>query len=85
MIADLTALHEIRSTWNGVEVLTQQIQVGLFASVGIIGGVYPFSVADAAHNLPFLHAYSVLNDTLQQLASEGKFACKRTYRSEAVV
>jgi hypothetical protein len=39
MIADLTALHEIRSTWNGVGVLRQQMQVGLFASVGIIGGV----------------------------------------------
>jgi hypothetical protein len=79
MIADLTALQEIRSAWNGVEALRQRIQVGLFASVEIIGGVYPFSVADAAHNLPFLHAYSVLNDSLQQLASDGKFSCKSIF------
>jgi hypothetical protein len=79
MIADLTALEEMRSAWNGVEVLKGRIQVGLFASGGIIGGVYPFSVADAAHNLPFLHAYSVLNDALQQLASEGKFTCKSIF------
>jgi hypothetical protein len=43
MIADLTALQEIRSAWNGVEALRERIQVGLFASVGIIGGVYPLS------------------------------------------
>jgi hypothetical protein len=79
MIADLTALQEIRSAWNGVEALRERIQVGLFASVGIIGGVYPFSVADAAHNLPFLHAYAVLNDTFQQLASEGKFICNSIF------
>jgi hypothetical protein len=41
--------------------------------------VYPFRVADAAHNLPFLHAYAVLKDTLQQLASEGKFICKSIF------
>ena len=42
MIADLRALQEIRSAWNGVEALRERIQVGLFASVttGIIGGVY---------------------------------------------
>jgi len=79
MIADLTALQEIRRSWNGVEVLKDRIQVGLFSAVGIIGGVYPFSVADAAHNLPFLHAYSVLNDALRQLASEGKFTCKSIF------
>jgi hypothetical protein len=41
--------------------------------------IAPLSVSDAAHNLPFLHAYSVLNDTLQQLASEGKFTCKSIF------
>ncbi len=79
MIADLTALQEIRSAWNGVEALRGRIQRALFASLGDVGGVYPFSVADAAHNLPFLHAYSVLGDTLQQIASEGKFACRSIF------
>ncbi len=79
MIADLTVLQGIRSTWSGAETLRQRIQVGLSASVGIIGGVYPIGVADATHNLPFHHAYSVLNDTLQQLPSEGIFAWKSIF------
>ncbi|MEZ4863382.1 MAG: hypothetical protein R3C14_18840 [Caldilineaceae bacterium] len=79
MITDLIALQEIRSAWNGVEALRERIQVGLFATVGTGSSVYPFHVADAAHNLPFLHAYSVLNDTLQQLASEGNFNCKSIF------
>ena len=77
MITDLTVLQEIRCAWNGVESLRGRIQIGLFATqMGVIGGVYPFGVADAAHNLPFLHAYAVLNDVLHQLAREGNFSCK---------
>ena len=54
MIADLKALEEIRSSWDGVEALRERLKVGLFASAGILGGVFPFHVADIANNLPFL-------------------------------
>ena len=79
MIKDSVALKEIRSSWRGVEALRERLQVGLFASMGILGGICPFRVAGAAHNLPFIHSYSVLNDTLEQLASEGKFSCKSIF------
>ena len=78
MIKDPTALKEIRDSWSGVENLRQKLQRRLFASMGI-GGIYPFPVADAAHNLPFIHAYSVLNDALEQLAREGKFSCNSIF------
>ena len=79
MIKDPSALKEIRDSWSGVEALRQKLQRGLFASMGSLGGIYPFFVADAAHNLPFIHAYSVLNDALEQLAKEGKFSCKSIF------
>jgi hypothetical protein len=33
-------------------------------------------LANIAHNLPFLHACSVLNDILEQLRDENHFQCK---------
>ena len=39
-------------------------------------------LANAAHNLPFIHAYAVLNDVLKQLADEGHFNCKSIFLGE---
>lgn len=78
MITDCGALQQIRASWRGVEVLRGKLQralVGSFAQ----GASFAIFVADAAHNLPFVHAYAVLNDTLEQLAREGRFKCNSIF------
>ncbi len=50
MIKDTDTLTEIQACWNGVENLRGKIQRSLFASVGFLGGTFPFAAADAAHN-----------------------------------
>lgn len=74
VIRDAKALSEVRQSWAGVEALRSRLQRTAFASFGAVGGTIPKALADAAHNLPFDHAYGVLNDTLVQLADEGHFA-----------
>lgn len=74
MIKDAVALREIQMQWDGAVALRGKIQRHLFASSGI-GGTYPAFAADCAHNLPFLHACSVLNIALEQARNEGVFAC----------
>lgn len=82
MIRDATALAEIRKNWTGVEALRTTLQVSAFASVGVIGGHFPFVLSNAAHNLPFVHAFAVLNDVLKQLALEDYFKCKSIFLSK---
>jgi len=79
VIRDPNALAEIQQNWAGVEILRSRLQVSAAASVGIVGGRFPFALSNAAHNLPFIHAYSVLNDVLKQLADEGHFNCKSIF------
>jgi hypothetical protein len=50
--------------------------------MGSFGGVFPFVLSNAAHNLPFIHAYAALNDVLEQLADEGHFNCKSIFLGE---
>jgi hypothetical protein len=75
VILDSTALEEIRRSWQGVESLRGQLLRSAFASVGPVPGVFPRTLLDAAQNLPFVHAASVLNDVLKQLKAEGTIAC----------
>ena len=82
MIRDRNALAEIQQSWAGVEALRSTLQVSAAASMGIIGGVFPFVLSNAAYNLPFIHAYAVLNDVLEQLADEGHFNCKSIFLGE---
>jgi hypothetical protein len=80
MIRDATALAEVQKSWGGVESLRQRLQVSALASVaGSIGGIFPFVLSNAAHNLPFIHAFAVFNDVLQILAGEGHFNCKSIF------
>ena len=72
MIKDENALQEIRKQWDGVLALRQKIQRNLFGSVAG-RGTFSHFVADCAHNLPFLHACSVLNEALEQMRDEGVF------------
>ena len=76
MITDVAALADIRQSWEGARMLRPRVQRGL---VGVVGAGAGTSVllADIAHNLPFLHACSVLNDTLEQLRDEGVFRSKK--------
>ena len=82
MIHDAIALAEVQESWAGVEALRARLQRSAFASVGFLAGVFPFVLANAAHNLPFIHAYAVLNDVLEQLADEGRFSCKSIFLGE---
>src|SRR5262249_579545 len=77
MIRDAVVLADIRADWAGVEAIRAKLQRSAFAAKGLIGGSYPFTLADAAHNLPFVHAFAVLNDLLEQLAKESVFTCNR--------
>ena len=76
MIQDATALAEVQKNWAGVEAMGVRLQVGAVASMGGLGGAFPFRLLDAAYNLPFMHACSVLNDVLLQLAIETPFPHK---------
>lgn len=75
MISDTVVLAEVRKSWQGATIIRERLTVGLIAAVGSLDGIFPHFVADAAHNLPFVHACSVLNDVLEQLAKEGHFNC----------
>ena len=79
MIRDNATLTHVRKSWAGVEALRERLKRSAFASMGVIGGVFPHALANAAHNLPFMHAFAILNDVLEQLASEGHFNCKSHY------
>jgi len=83
MIKDGVTLHEIQTQWAGVLALRDKIQSHLFASSGI-DFAYPVFAADCAHNLPFLHACSVLNEALLQMRDEGLFACKSIFLGKLV-
>ncbi len=76
MIVDQKALDEAKENWAGVEALRAKLQRSAFASLGAVGGLFPFALADAAHNLPMFHAFGVLNDVLQRLALERDFGYK---------
>ena len=74
MITDAAELAKIQLDWAGVE----KMRVILLASANLAmsgGGVVPFTLMDAAHNVPFLHAYGVLNNVLRQLKTEGHISC----------
>jgi len=78
MISDQAALEEFRNSWKGVEALRDRLQGALLGSFAQ-GASFVIFVADSAHNLPFVHAYAVLNDVLKQLAIEGHFQCKSIF------
>lgn len=84
MIRDAKALSEVRKSWAGVEALRLRLHRSAFASVGVIGATFPAALADAAHNLPFVHAYAVLNDVLVQLADEWHFTRKGILLGELI-
>ena len=79
MINDSNTLSNIVKEWNGVELLRNKLQRSAFGSRGVVGGSFPFALANAAHNLPFIHAYSVLNEVLIALEKEGHFNCKSIF------
>jgi hypothetical protein len=66
VIADPQALEDLRASWNGVRLLRSKIQRALLGSFAM-GSPFALSIADAAHNLPFLQACAVLNDVLVHL------------------
>lgn len=78
MITDIAALNEIRESWRGVEALRGKLQRAMLGSMAT-GGHSAIFAADAAHNLPFVHAYAVLNDALEQLSQQSLFQCNSIF------
>jgi hypothetical protein len=74
MITDPTRLAEVRAAWQGFERLEGTIRTSIGAAVAQ-GGVSAVFAADAAYNLPFVHACAVLNDALVQLRDQREFTC----------
>ena len=79
MIKDTDTLSEIKKDWRGVEALREKLQVSAFASMGMLGGLFPFTLSNAAHNTPFIHAFSVFNEVLLVLKKEGHFKCQSIF------
>jgi hypothetical protein len=77
MIRNVVELGHIQRDWNGVEALRARLRS--YAAVSGAEGFFPFPLADAAHNVPFIHAYAVLNNVLRQLADEDRFKCKSIF------
>ena len=78
MILDREVLEELRKSWNGVRIFRERIQAATLGSFAQ-GGSFVIFIADAAHNLPFFHACSVLNNVLLQLEDEGYFKCNSIF------
>jgi hypothetical protein len=73
LISDPIVLTDLAAEWNGVVMLRGKIQrATLFA---FASGAPVSMVADAAYNLPMLHAFGVLNNALEAIRDEGRFAC----------
>jgi len=85
MIEDEDSLEAIKNDWIGVELLRDKLKRSAYASMGVIGGIFPFALANAAHNLPFIHAYSILNEVLIVLAKEGHFECNSIFLGKLLV
>jgi len=58
MIADATALQEIRNSWDGIRQLRETANAGIAGSLGT--GSFAVFLAPLAANLLFLHVCSVL-------------------------
>ena len=78
MISDPIALQELKKSWNGVRELRSKVQRGVLGSFAQ-GASAIILIADIAHNLPFIHACSVLNEALLQLRDEKHFTCKHFF------
>jgi len=78
MISDLIALRELRDSWAGVRQLRDKVKACLLGSFAQ-GASFAIHIADITHNLPFIQAFSVLNDVLLQLRDEGHFECSSIF------
>ena len=58
MIADTAVLSEIQESWRGVNLLRKKIQAAFLGGFAQ-GGTFALFAADAAYNLPFIHACAV--------------------------
>lgn len=72
LITNTNDLEDLRRSWAGVEKLRDRITHVAFAATAFpIGAVYPAVLAEAAYNLPLVHAFGVLHEALRVLADEG--------------
>ena len=69
MISDPHTIEELRELWNAVVKLRSKVHRALLGSATLPNSFAIF-MADAAHNLPFVQAFGVLNEALRQIARE---------------
>ena len=66
--------------WQGVEKLSDSLSPEAMVSFAVPSdGYYPFKLAKAAQNLPFIHACAVLNIVLKTLSDEGHFVSNSSF------
>jgi hypothetical protein len=75
MIQDPTVLEELKNSWNGVMRLRDRVHRALISSATLPNSFTIF-IADAAHNLPFVQAFGVLNHALHYMAKDKDFDYK---------
>lgn len=67
MISNTEALNAIREAWKAVRKVQSQAHYAMLPP----GGVHQFCAPDYYFNLPFLLAYSVLEEVLTELTNQG--------------
>lgn len=65
-----------QKNWDGVEALREKLKRSASASA-MGNGLFPFTLANAVHNLPFLHACCVLDDALKGIQNSIGFTSTR--------
>jgi hypothetical protein len=60
------------------QTIKNRAQGGVFGALAL-GGVPVVFIEDIAYTLSFIHAWSVLNDALNQLKNENHFRCEKQF------
>jgi len=73
MITDQAELSEIQLDWPGVIAMRKRLQL-LVTATFAQGAFTAPALAGVVYNLPLLHAFGVLNQTLVALRDAGRFS-----------
>lgn len=71
MIIDPVAKNEILQNWKGLIKLKNSFHTMYLTKGGLVSNSTP----QEFYNLPFMLAYTVLDEVLEQLKNEGVFSC----------
>lgn len=78
MIKDEKTRKRLEDEWRSVCLLQSKIKTALLGGFAT-GGKLAIFAADAAHNLPLIHAFAVLNNVLVAFRDQGTLSCSSDY------